>query len=95
MRPRSISRVMFVALAAIAVACATPLPTAKCKNPAPIEGKWDAAAPGYIVAMRKDKDLQTVAARLARKYHLKLLLLRTIHAFIFPVLNDEVLLRLA
>jgi hypothetical protein len=94
MRTPRISAAIFISLATIAAGCAASSPTVMCKNPASIEGKWDAAAPGYIVAVRKDKDLDTVVARLARIYHLKPFLLRTTHGFILPELNDAVLQQL-
>jgi uncharacterized protein YdbL (DUF1318 family) len=70
-----LSTSILIALAAIAWVCSAAAPSATCEHPAPIMGKWDAAAPGYVVAVRNDTDLETVLTRLARKYNFKLLVI--------------------
>ena len=86
-----LSTSILIALAAIAWVCSAAAPSATCEHPAPIMGKWDAAAPGYVVAVRNDTDLETVLTRLARKCNFKLLRLRVIHGFMVSSLSDEVL----
>lgn len=39
-----------------------------CANPAPLDGSYDPAAPGYIVMFRAGTDAAAETARLAQKY---------------------------
>lgn len=53
-----------------------------CENPAPLEGKYDSAAPGYIVMFKKVPDPTAETVRLASLYGFKIdTFLQTIYAF--------------
>ena|SRR5580700_8430128 len=94
MQTAKISAAIFIALVDSAPVGSAVPPSATCKTPAPIEGKWDAAAPGYVVVVQNDRDLDTVMARLIRTYHLKPFPLKMVHGFILRGLDDGVLQQL-
>jgi hypothetical protein len=53
-----------------------------CEKPAPLEGKYDPAAPGYIVMFNKVPDATAETVRLASFYGFKIdNFLQTIYAF--------------
>jgi hypothetical protein len=62
--------VVAATLAALPAACVTgpPVPTARCSNPAPLEGRFDGTDPAYTVYLRPEAP-DDAPATLTARYH--------------------------
>jgi hypothetical protein len=84
-----------VALAISLTSCAhAGVPLSLCAHPAAVEGHLDPAAPGAIVIVRRNADLDAVTARLTDTYHIELTVVRTVHGFTVRTVTDEMVARL-